>query len=72
VSEEDEMSPAEDMEARLQERRNRLVARAAHRINELSRLMSNLAESEWSKPELERRISRLRNFTLEIKAARCQ
>jgi hypothetical protein len=72
VSEEDKMSPAEDMEARLQERRNRLVVPAAHRINELLRLMSNLAGSEWSKPELERRVSRLPNFTSEIEAARCQ
>merc|ERR1712083_1163610 len=52
----------------LQERENRLAARVAHRIDELSHLPVNMAEDVKMKAEIELRALRLLNFQRQLRA----
>merc|ERR1712173_349806 len=52
----------------LQERENRLAARVAHRIDELSNLPVNMADDIRRKAEIELRALRLLNFQRQLRA----
>lgn len=52
----------------LQERENRLAARVAHRIDELSNLPVNMADDTRVKAEIELRALRLLNFQRQLRA----
>jgi len=52
----------------LQERENRLAARVAHRIDELSNVPVNMAEDVRMKAEIELRALRLLNFQRQLRA----
>ena len=52
----------------LQERENRLAARVAHRIDELSNLPVNMADDIRMKAEIELRALRLLNFQRQLRA----
>merc|ERR1712008_225288 len=52
----------------LQERENRLAARVAHRIDELSNLPVNMADDVRMKAEIELRALRLLNFQRQLRA----
>ncbi len=52
----------------LHERENRLAARVAHRIDELSNLPVNMAEDVRTKAEIELRALRLLNFQRQLRA----
>ena len=52
----------------LQERENRLAARVAHRIDELSNLPVNMADDVRLKAEIELRALRLLNFQRQLRS----